>query len=160
SDHDRAAPADSLPPRSDLDCLYGRAPADQPYLYRADGVHMLLGNALTGADNDPHARGVPRNQPEPSEPARALIGDPRNDENIIVSQLHAIFLRFHNKVVEVLQHGATLPDFAQVQRFVRWHYQWVVLHDFLPPPLSWPRSWPRSRRILATTLISSRIHLN
>ena len=63
---------------------------------------MLLGNALTGADNDPHARGVPRNQPEPSEPARALIDDPRNDENIIVSQLHAIFLRFHNKVVDLV----------------------------------------------------------
>jgi len=130
--NDPDALVDFRTPRFDLDCLYGRGPADQPYLYRADGVHMLLGNALTGADNDPHARSVPRNQPEPSEPARALIGDPRNDENIIVSQLHAIFLRFHNKVVEVLQHGATLPDFAQVQRFVRWHYQWVVLHDFLP----------------------------
>src|SRR5213076_304467 len=98
--NDPEALVDFRTPRFDLDCLYGRGPADQPYLYRADGVHMLLGNALTGADNDPHARGVPRNQPEPSEPARALIGDPRNDENIIVSQLHAIFLRFHNKVVE------------------------------------------------------------
>src|SRR2546427_12195382 len=110
--NDPEALVDFRTPRFDLDCLYGRGPADQPYLYRADGVHMLLGNALTGADNDPHARGVPRNQPEPSEPARALIGDPRNDENIIVSQLHAIFLRFHNTVVDVLQRGAMLPEFA------------------------------------------------
>ena len=130
--NDPNALVDFRTPRFDLDCLYGRGPADQPYLYRADGVHMLLGEALTGADNDPHARGVPRNQPNPGEPARALIGDPRNDENIIVSQLHAIFLRFHNRVADVLQRGATLPDFRQVQRFVRWHYQWVVLQDFLP----------------------------
>ena len=38
----------------------------------------------------------------PGEPifhARALIGDPRNDENLIVSQLHGVFLRFHNQMV-------------------------------------------------------------
>jgi len=60
------------------------------------------------------------------------VGNKRNDENVIVSQLHAIFLRFHNKVVDVLTRGTALPDFETVQRFVRWHYQWVVLNDFLP----------------------------
>src|SRR4030081_3469860 len=30
-------------PRFDLDCVYGRGPDDQPYLYRKDGVRMLLG---------------------------------------------------------------------------------------------------------------------
>jgi heme peroxidase len=130
--NDPDALVDFRTPRFDLDCVYGRGPDDQPYLYRADGVHMLPGDALTGAANDPHARGVPRNVPAPTEPARALIGDKRNDENVIVSQLHAIFLRFHNKVVDVLTHGATLPDFAEAQRLVRWHYQWVVLNDFLP----------------------------
>ncbi len=29
----------------------------------------------------------------------ALIGDPRNDENLIVNQLHLAILRFHNRVV-------------------------------------------------------------
>src|SRR2546427_448502 len=29
-------------PRFDLDCIYGRGPDDQPYLYRRDGLHMLL----------------------------------------------------------------------------------------------------------------------
>lgn len=59
---------------------------------------------------------------------RAIIGDPRNDENVIVSQLQGIFHRFHNKI------SADHPDwaFAQVQRYVRFHYQWVVLNDFLP----------------------------
>ena len=33
---------------------------------------------------------------------RALVGDPRNDENIIVSQLQLLFIHFHNKVVDRL----------------------------------------------------------
>src|SRR5437870_9582268 len=89
---------------------------------------MLQGDPLTGNSKDPKARGVPRNTPETGEPARALLGDPRNDENVIVSQLQASMLRFHNRMVAVL--GST--DFEEVQRMVRWHYQWVVLHDFLP----------------------------
>lgn len=115
-------------PRFDLDCVYGRGPDDQPYLYRADGKTMLLGAPLTGNENDPNAREVPRNTPADGEPARALLGDPRNDENVIVSQLQATMLRFHNRMAAVLP-GA---GFEEIQRMVRWHYQWVVLHDFLP----------------------------
>ena len=93
------------------------------------GLHMLLGVPLTGNASDPNARMIPRNQPAPGEPARGLIGDPRNDENVIVSQLQSSMLRFHNRVVDVLGASAT---FEQAQRIVRWHYQWVVLNDFLP----------------------------
>ncbi len=120
-------------PRFDLDDIYGRGPDDQPYLYANDGVHMLLGRRLTGSAHDGNTRDVPRNTPNPSDPARALLGDPRNDENVIVSQLQATMLRFHNRVADVLaeKHGGPLP-FERVQREVRWHYQWVVLHDFLP----------------------------
>jgi hypothetical protein len=109
-------------PRFDLDSVYGRGPDDQPYLY-ADGRTFLLGRPLGGAAANPHARDVPRSA---TEPARAIIGDPRNDENVIVSQLHGLFLRFHNHVARVVD-----GDFAQVQREVRFHYQWVVLNDFL-----------------------------
>jgi hypothetical protein len=116
-------------PRFDIDCVYGRGPDDQPYLYEDDGLHMLLGRPLTGNPNDPNTRDLPRNSPS-SGPRRALIGDPRNDENVIVSQLQGVFLRFHNRVVEFLK--GTDAIFEDVQRFVRWHYQWVVLHDFLP----------------------------
>jgi hypothetical protein len=117
-------------PRFDLDSVYGRGPDDQPYLYQGDGVRMLLGRKLSGNPHDPRARDLPRNAPE-GGPRRALIGDPRNDENVIVSQLQATFLRFHNRVADKL--GATKPaDFPDVQRLVRWHYQWAVLHDFLP----------------------------
>lgn len=121
-------------PRFDLDNVYGRGPDDQPYLYADDGVHMLLGRRLSGSETDPLARDVPRNTPNPDEPARALIGDPRNDENVIVCQLQAALLRFHNRMADLLaaENGGKLPAFETVQREVRWHYQWIVLHDFLP----------------------------
>ena len=58
---------------------------------------------------------------------RAVIGDKRNDENVIVSQLQGVFLNFHNAVVQDMP----AAEFETVQRIVRWHYQWIVLHDFL-----------------------------
>ena len=126
--NDPDALEDFRTPRFDLDCVYGRGPSDQPYLYRSDGVKMLQGDVLTGNPKDAKARGVPRNTPETGEPARAILGDPRNDENVIVSQLQASMLRFHNRIVDVL--GS--DNFDEVQTTVRFHYQWVVLHDFLP----------------------------
>jgi len=131
-------------PRFDLDNVYGRGPDDQPYLYQGDGMKLLLGRRMTGNPHDPNARDLPRNNPDPlnppppvNSPARALIGDPRNDENVIVSQLQVSMIRFHNHMVDVMtaeaaEHGQTPPTFEQVQQQVRWHYQWVVLHDFLP----------------------------
>jgi len=126
---DPEALTDYRTPRFDLDNLYGRGPDDQPYLYRDDGRRFLLGDPLVGNDNDKNARGVPRNSPVQGERARAILGDPRNDENVIVSQLHASMLRFHNRMIDVLGDGAS---FEEVQQSVRWHYQWVVLNDFLP----------------------------
>jgi hypothetical protein len=124
--NDPDALVDYRTPRFDLDNIYGRGPDDQPYLYQGDGVRMLLGRPLKGSLQNPNARDLPRNSAD-----RALIGDPRNDENVIVSQLQATFLRFHNRVADVLK--ATSPDsFVDVQKEVRWHYQWLVLNDFLP----------------------------
>jgi hypothetical protein len=131
--NDPDALTDFRTPRFDLDCVYGRGPDDQPYLYRDDGLHMLLGRALTGdAAGLTNKRDLPRNNPEGGDPQRALIGDPRNDENTIVSQLQSTFLQFHNKVadLEAARLGAA-PKFADVQRLVRWHYQYAILHDFL-----------------------------
>jgi hypothetical protein len=127
--NDPDALVDFRTPRFDLDCVYGRGPNDQPYLYRDDGRTMVLGARLAPNRTDPNPREVPRNTPEAGEPARALIGDPRNDENVIVSQLQSAMLRFHNRVAAVLGSSA---QFDEIQRMVRWHYQWVVLHDFLP----------------------------
>jgi Animal haem peroxidase len=112
-------------PRFDLDNLYGRGPADQPYLYEKDGIRMLLGEPMSGNPFDPDAVDLPRG---PNH--RALIGDPRNDENRIVAQLHTIFLRFHNKVVDRLG-GKKNVSFQEVRQQVRWHYQWILVKDFL-----------------------------
>jgi hypothetical protein len=127
--NDPDALEDFRTPRFDLDSLYGRGPSDQPYLYDADGVHLTLGkkvsddDAIAGPDLQRVATG------------RALIGDPRNDENLIVSQLQVAFIRFHNRVLDEVgqQHPTWSKDdvFKLAQQQVRWHYQWVVVHDFL-----------------------------
>src|ERR1700682_2740438 len=92
-------------PRFDLDNVYGRGPDDQPYLYQSDGKRLLLGTRkLTGSGFDTNVRDLARNQPDPTDKdprRRAIIGDPRNDENVIVSQLQGMFLRFHNRMVDL-----------------------------------------------------------
>jgi hypothetical protein len=103
-------------PRFDLDGVYGRGPEDQPYLFR-DGKSFLLG----GSFGDSVAKDLPR-----TAQRVALIGDPRNDQNAILSQLHGLFLRLHNKLV------AENGSFAQTQSVVLHHYQYVVLNDLLP----------------------------
>src|SRR5205085_3043157 len=46
---DPDALTDFRTPRFDLDCIYGRGPDDQPYLYADDGVHLLLGRQVQGS---------------------------------------------------------------------------------------------------------------
>lgn len=134
---DPDAIVDFRTPRFDLDNLYGRGPDEQPYLYDfdGDGIKMLLGKPLTGNDNDPDTRDLPRT----SAAGRrfALIGDKRNDENVIVSQLQGIFLRFHNRVVNYHKAHGLPMDFFSIRQAVQFHYQWTVIHDFLPTIIGW-----------------------
>jgi hypothetical protein len=126
--NDPQALTDFRTPAFDLDNVYGRGPDDQPYLYEPDGMPLQLGRELTGNPDDNGSRDIPRHASMKGGPARGLIGDPRNDENVIVSQLQTTMLRFHNRMVD------RNPDasFSEVQRLVRWHYQYAILHDFLP----------------------------
>lgn len=57
---------------------------------------------------------------------RAIIGDGRNDENLLVAQLHVAFLRLHNKFAEIT------ADFEKARRMTQFHYQWLVLNEYLP----------------------------
>jgi heme peroxidase len=137
-DRDPAAMVDFRTPRFDLDSVYGRGPSDDPYLYWKDGVRMRLGKRLTDG-NQLVGYDVPRSELIPSggdSSDHALIGDPRNDENVIIAQLHALFLRFHNRMADILEadpeNSGKQLTFEEVQKEVRWHYQWVILYDFLP----------------------------
>jgi hypothetical protein len=114
-----------------LDSLYGRGPLVQPYLYERlegsekPGAKLLIGNRLNPSD-------LPRDTAG-RVTGRALIGDPRNDDNPIVSQLHLAFAAFHNAVVDRLAPGIADPYelFVAASTLVRQHFQWIVLHDFL-----------------------------
>jgi hypothetical protein len=112
-------------PAFELDNVYGSGRRANSHLYdqtSPDGIKLLI--------DEEAPKDVPRNIQN-----IAIIGDPRNDENLIVSQLHLAFLKFHNAVVdEVLAGGATNPSevFDETQRLVRWHYQWIILNEFLP----------------------------
>ncbi|HET6468690.1 MAG TPA: heme peroxidase family protein [Geminicoccaceae bacterium] len=112
-------------PTLELDSVYGAGPGASPHLYqRADPDKLLIGKDAGGGDND-----LPRNAE-----SVALLGDPRNDENLIVSQLHLAFLKFHNAVVDRVRGEGVAPRdvFREAQRRVRWHYQWMIVHEFLP----------------------------
>ncbi len=124
--NDPDALTDFRTPAFDLDNVYGRGPDDQPYMYQSHT--FLLGDKI-GGGSDSNAQDLPRNN---TDPRRALIGDPRNDENTIVSQLQGLFLRFHNRTAK--DHPEVDPgaDFDKLQKIVRFHYQYLVLNDFLP----------------------------
>lgn len=101
----------------DLDCVYGFGPDASPFLYdQSQPGRLLVGSEVGGVSNP---NDVPRNVV-----GRALIGDPRNDENIFVSQLQLMFLRFHNRRL-------VGRNFEEAQQDVRFHYQYIVLNDFL-----------------------------
>ncbi len=112
-------------PQLDLESVYAAGPGGTPYLYDVDDPDMfLLGLNDRGEPND-----LPRNRQ-----SVALVGDKRNDVHLIVSQLHVAFLKFHNAIVEYLRGQATPADliFDHAQRLVQWHYQWIVVNEYLP----------------------------
>jgi Animal haem peroxidase len=49
--------------------------------------------------------------------------------------LHAAFLEFHNRAVDLVRAAGARSArqvFERARRLTRWHYQWVVLNEFLP----------------------------
>lgn len=103
-------PVNFRTPRMDLDSVYGRGPDSDPYLYEEDAATLRLpGDDLPRVAN-----------------STAIVPDPRNDENSLVAQVHIAVIKLHNGLV------AAGLSFDEAQRLTRWHYQWVVLHDFVP----------------------------
>lgn len=124
---DRANDPDALhnfrTPRLELDSIYGAGPAATPQLYDG-GADAPTGRLLVDA-------GPPRDLPR-NRQGTALIGDPRNDENRIVGQLQLAFIQLHNALLAANVDQGRADAFAHAQQQVRWHHQWLVVHDFLP----------------------------
>jgi hypothetical protein len=133
-------------PALDLDSVYGRGPGLDPFLYVFPSVGPATAIKLHRGTNTPVGPGGPSNNGNPGGMVQqtnwdvpriggtntAVIGDPRNDENLIIVQFQHAMLRFHNAVVDMLLAVAFAGDiFAEAKRIVTHHYQWAVVHDFL-----------------------------
>ena len=120
-DVDSSALTNARSPQLNLECLYGDGPVGHPFLFqREDPAKLLLGQA--GRDVLRNAEGT------------AIIGDPRNDSHVFMSQMHLAFARAHNSFVDRARtRGVADSDlFNTAARELRWHYQTVVIREFLP----------------------------
>jgi hypothetical protein len=123
----------------DLDCVYGNGPGgdvvlyDENYKFRLSS-HRISPEAPTSGVGSVHTQFDHRRD----DTGAALIGDPRNDENTIVAQLHQSFTVLHNKIIDTPALMAGIDPkknrseaFRRAARLARWHYQWVVINDYL-----------------------------
>src|SRR5829696_5392433 len=133
-------PAELLQGRSpslDLDSLYGAGPDDpeSAKFYEADGIHLKMGRTIA-ADGVPAKNGfdLPRGAgTSQTAKRRAIIPDPRNDENLAVAQTHLAMARFHNRVLDTQLGGVPAAQkFATAREIVTKHYQWMIRTDYLP----------------------------
>jgi len=108
-------------PQLNLECLYGDGPVGHPFLFqRNDSAKLLTG---PGGDD------VLRNRE-----GTAIIGDPRNDSHVLMSQMHLAFVHAHNALVDRVRAQGTPESqvFETAARELRWDYQTAVLREFLP----------------------------
>jgi Animal haem peroxidase len=111
-------------PRYDLDSVYGRGPVSEPQFYDpADSDKLLVTPNVNGVEDMARNGG-----------GKAIIPEARNDENLIILQLHKAVAKFHNKIVDYARSQGMRSEwvFETARRLTRWHYQWAVVHDFLP----------------------------
>jgi hypothetical protein len=131
-------------PALNLDSVYADGPGTDGGLY--DGPALRVGEVAQVNDDGSPVRGdhvTPAGDERHDLPRNgtvAVLGDARNDENLIVAQFHVAFLRFHNAVLDWVRAqppaAGYQPDgdtalFTRARDLVRWHYQWLVVHDYL-----------------------------
>jgi len=108
-------------PKIDLESLYGDGPIGHPFLFeRRDPAKLLT--SPDGADLLRNFEGT------------AVIGDPRNDSHLVMTQMQLAFARAHNTFVDRARTAGT-PEaqvFETAARELRWNYQSVILREFLP----------------------------
>jgi hypothetical protein len=112
-------------PYFDLDSVYGDGPTGSPLLYDSDDrakFRLEWGGRFEDLPRDASGR--------------AIIADPRNDENVVIAGLQIAFLRFHNRIVDLIRqthpHVSVEDVFREARRQATLHYQWLILHEVLP----------------------------
>jgi hypothetical protein len=132
----------------DLDCVYGDATFQLPLT--ADGK-LKVDNVAHSSCRPPNKgdrNDVPRTK-FPDTDRAALIGDPRNDANTIISQLHVAFLHAHNNLMDNEPAADPGTKYAGARSKLVRLYQTIVLEDYLkrlihPDVLSMLRARPDS----------------
>lgn len=114
----------------DLDCVYGQR--TQAFFYDVkDSAKLLLGKEYKKGRNTWHD--LQRNAQ-----GKAIIPDARNDENIIVSRMQVLFIKFHNKMVDHLRKKKYKGNlFNEAKRLVIWYYHWLIINEYLYKIMDW-----------------------
>ena len=130
-------------PALDLDSVFGGGPGRRPDLYVQNpdgsvGPKLKIGSG--GVHED-----VPRVS-NGDGTYTALLGDPRNDENVMIAGLHCGHILFYNRVLAELSEfdlsrfpTAKAADLANsyapfliARQVTLWHYQWLLVNEHLP----------------------------
>ncbi|MDX1524344.1 MAG: peroxidase family protein, partial [Anaerolineae bacterium] len=122
-------------PALDLDSLYHHGPdgPDAGNIYEKDETGKCIGKFLireVKAADGTNFHDLPRDAE-----GKAHIGDHRNDENLIISQLHLAFLKFHNRLYQALEEAGVTDEaklFADTHKNVIYYYHKMIVDDFLP----------------------------
>lgn len=118
-------------PAFDLDSVYGGGPMVDLELYLTPSRQSRERPTKLRIESGGLFEDLPRNGER-----TAIIADPRNDENIIIAGLQAAIILFHNKAVDhVRERDRRLSSeevFEKARQLTTWHYQWMIVHEFLP----------------------------
>jgi len=89
----------------ELDSVYAGGPEEDPDLYESDRVRFKLGrNRVDQAGLPEHIQSeTNRRDILRQADGRPVLGDQRNDENLLIAQTHHAFKQFHNQIAEQLK---------------------------------------------------------
>jgi hypothetical protein len=129
-------------PALDLDSVFGGGPGLRPDLYVQNpdgsvGPELKIGTGGVHEDVPRVANG---------NGYTALVGDPRNDENIMIAGLHCGHILFYNRVLSELGNfslhafpaarsagmSGMYGRFLIARQITLWHYQWLLVNEHLP----------------------------
>lgn len=124
----------------DLDNVFGGGPEDEPFLYdnpRSRGLYLLTGKTN---NNQGQGTSLEKHDLARTGTGTAIIGDPRNDENRVLSQLQLAMIRFYNATYHKMKTDydaraikkSAKEIYEEARISVTWHYQWIVINEYLP----------------------------